>query len=138
MSIISKTAISIMFAGLATAGTAGSGFAADAAGVWTRDTGTSKVRIAPCGDALCGTVIWESVPKNDVNNPDESKRSRPVVGTRVFFNMKPNGDNKWSGSAYNPEDGKTYSGGMTLSGDTLVTKGCVLGGLICRSASWSK
>ncbi len=113
-------------------------FADDASGVWLRDNGASKVRVAPCGDALCGTVIWEQSPKKDVNNPDEAKRTRPVVGTRVFFNMKESGDNKWSGSAYNPEDGKTYSGSMSLSGGTLTTKGCVLGGLICKSVSWSK
>ncbi len=114
------------------------GFADDPTGVWLRDTGTSKVRIAPCGDALCGIVAWEMEPKKDVNNPDESKRLRPVLGTRIFFNMKPNGENKWSGSAYNPEDGKTYSGAMSLNGSTLTTKGCVLGGLICKSVSWTK
>jgi uncharacterized protein (DUF2147 family) len=113
-------------------------FAQEATGVWLRDTGTSKIRVAPCGDALCGTVIWESEPKKDENNPDESKRSRPINGTRIFFNMKPNGENKWSGSAYNPEDGKTYSGNMIVNGSTLVTKGCVLGGFICKSVSWSK
>jgi uncharacterized protein (DUF2147 family) len=112
--------------------------AQEATGIWLRDTGTSKIRIAPCGDALCGTVIWESEPKKDENNPDESKRSRPINGTRIFFNMKPNGENKWSGSAYNPEDGKTYSGNMILDGSTLITKGCVLGGLICKSVSWKK
>ena len=112
--------------------------AADAKGVWLRDTGKSKVRIAPCGDALCGTIAWEQTPRNDENNPDPAKRSRPLVGVQVFFNMKPAGDNRWNGSAYNPEDGKTYSGGMTLEGDKLTTKGCVLGGLICKSVSWSR
>ncbi len=113
-------------------------FAGDATGVWLRDTGTSKVRIAPCGDALCGTVIWESEPKKDIYNPDESKRSRAVNGTRIFYDMKPESDNKWSGSAYNPENGKTYSGGMTLDGAMLITKGCVMGGMICKSVSWTK
>ncbi len=42
----------------------------------------------------------------------------------------------WTGSAFNPDDGKTYSGKMTLKGDRLVTAGCVFGGLICKSVSW--
>ena len=113
-------------------------FSADAKGVWLRDTGASKVRIAPCGDALCGTVVWERTGRTDVNNPDPTKKSRPLVGVQVFYSMKPAGENRWNGSAYNPEDGKTYSGGMTLEGDTLTTKGCGLGGLICKSASWSR
>ena len=46
--------------------------------------------------------------------------------------MKPTGENIWAGTAFNPDDGKRYSGKMTLSGDRLVTAGCVFGGLICK------
>jgi uncharacterized protein (DUF2147 family) len=60
------------------------------------------------------------------------------VGQRVFYEMAPNGANKWSGKAFNPEDGRTYSGTMTLSGSSLTTAGCVLGGMICRSVNWSR
>lgn len=51
--------------------------------------------------------------------------------------MKPNGANSWSGSAFNPEDGKTYTGKMTLSGNTLTTAGCVMS-VICKSAIWTR
>lgn len=101
--------------------------AQDAKGVWLRDNGKSRVRISDCGGALCGTISWLS----DTSGPSK-------VGQRVFYNMKPSGAGKWSGSAFNPEDGKTYSGTMSLSGSTLTTSGCVLGGLICRSVSWSR
>ena len=59
-------------------------------------------------------------------------------GLNVFFDMKPSGDNAWAGSAFNPDDGRTYSGKMTLSGDHLTTAGCVLGGLICQSVAWTR
>ena len=52
--------------------------------------------------------------------------------------MKPAGEGKWVGSAFNPEDGKNYSGKMTLAGDKLNTSGCVLGGLICKSVDWTR
>jgi uncharacterized protein (DUF2147 family) len=100
---------------------------ADPSGTWLRDNGNSRVRVAPCGDALCGTIVW--LKEEDTNSK---------VGQRVFFDMKPNGANKWSGKAFNPEDGKTYSGTMSLSGRSLTTAGCVLGGMICRSVNWSK
>ena len=106
---------------------ASAALAADASGVWLRDSGASRVKIAPCGAALCGTIIW----LKDADSPAK-------VGQKVFFDMKPNGDNAWSGSAFNPEDGKNYSGKMTLSGDTLTTAGCVLGGLVCKSVKWSR
>jgi uncharacterized protein (DUF2147 family) len=52
--------------------------------------------------------------------------------------MKPNGENAWAGSAFNPNDGKRYTAKLTLSGDRLVTAGCVLGGLICKSFDWTR
>ena len=101
---------------------------ADATGEWARIDGKARVRIAPCGGgALCGTVTWVQDPKG----PGK-------VGQRVFFDMKPTGANAWTGAAFNPEDGKTYSGKMTLNGDALNTAGCVLGGLICKSVDWTR
>ncbi len=102
--------------------------AGDAKGDWLRENGASKVRIAPCGgDALCGSIIW----LKDAGGPAK-------IGQQVFFAMKPHGDDDWTGSAFNPEDGKTYFGKMTLSGDHLTTAGCVFGGLICKSVSWTR
>ena len=105
----------------------GAAQAQDIGGTWQRDTGASRVRFAKCGEALCGTISW----LKDANGPAK-------VGQRIFYDMKPNGAGKWSGSAFNPEDGKTYSGTMALSGHTLTTSGCVMGGLICRSVKWTK
>jgi len=108
-------------------GFAGPALAQDVTGTWLRDTGASRVRFVKCGEAMCGTLSWLKDPTGPAK-----------LGQRIFYDMKPNGPGKWSGSAFNPEDGKTYSGTMTLSGDTLTTSGCVLGGMICRSAKWSR
>jgi uncharacterized protein (DUF2147 family) len=105
----------------------GTALAGDPSGVWLRDNGNSKVRFAKCGAAICGTIVW----LKDKDGPAK-------IGQRVFFDMKPDGEDNWEGSAFNPEDGKTYSGTMTLSGSRLTTAGCVLGGLICRSVNWSR
>jgi len=103
--------------------------AADAKGEWMRDDGKAKVRFTSCGgEAICGAISWLRDPKTDPAK----------VGQQVFFGMKPRGDNVWTGTAFNPEDGKAYSGKMTLSGDRLTTAGCVLGGLICKSMSWTR
>jgi uncharacterized protein (DUF2147 family) len=101
--------------------------AQDASGTWLRDNGSSKVRIGKCGEALCGRLVW-------VRDSAHSDRQ----GERVFYDMKPSGPGEWQGSAFNPEDGKTYTGKMVLSGDNLTTSGCVLGGLICKSMRWSR
>ncbi len=50
-------------------------FAGDVAGVWLHQDGGSKVRFAPCGAAICGTIVWLKV-----DTKGEAK-----VGQRVFF-----------------------------------------------------
>ncbi len=101
--------------------------AGDAAGVWLREDGKTKVKFSPCGGGLCGSVVWL-----------RDKDSPAHVGQRVFYDMMPAGENQWRGSAFNPEDGKTYSGKMSLSGGSLSTAGCVMGGWICKSYTWSR
>ncbi len=117
---------------------AGPAAAQDVTGVWLSQTGETRVRIAACGAELCGTVIWQQTPGKDVNNPEAAKRDRPIVGIRMIFGMKKSG-NEWNGQLYNFQDGKTYTGKMTLSGaGAMQLGGCVLGGLICRSQTWTR
>ena len=113
---------------LSAAMAAGPALADDIAGIWLRESGLSKVRFASCGGAVCGNLVWI---KAGVDTPAK-------VGLRLFFDMKPTGPNSWSGSVVNPDDGKTYTGTMSLSGGTLTTAGCALGGMICRSSTWTR
>jgi len=117
----------LMLAAAAVAAISSAAFAADVVGEWKRDDGKTKVRFAPCGGAVCGSITWLS----DADSPAK-------VGQQVFFDMKPNGEGNWAGSAFNPDDGRTYSGKMKLAGDRLSTAGCVLGGLICKSYDWTR
>lgn len=52
--------------------------------------------------------------------------------------LKATGYNSYTGSITNPATDKTYSGKATLSGATLKMRGCMLGGLICKSQTWTK
>lgn len=132
--IFALAAVVTVWAGVGTAFADG-----DPLGVWMRSSGSSKIRIEKCGAALCGTVVWERDPRKDVHNPDPAKRDDPVTGRRVLFGMKPSGDAQWKGEVYNAEDGKTYSGYVTLvAPDRLKLQGCVMGGLICKSDTWSR
>jgi uncharacterized protein (DUF2147 family) len=121
--------------------------AADPAGMWLTQGGNSRIRVADCGGALCGTIVWlkepndpdTGKPKTDKNNSDASKRSRPLIGVQIVLGMKPAGADKWSGQVYNAEDGKTYSGNLTFSGgNSLQLQGCALGGLVCKGQTWTK
>lgn len=96
-------------------------------GRWDRDDGLGGVRIAPCGEALCGRIVWLKEP----NGPAR-------IGELVLFDMRRTAENLWSGSAHNPEDGRDYAGTMMLDGERLITRGCVFGGLICKSVDLTR
>lgn len=121
--------------------------AADPHGVWLTEPGTSRIRIADCGDALCGTIVWLKDPNDaetqrprlDKLNADPAKRSRPLMGVTIVIGMKPAAADKWSGQVYNAEDGKTYTGSVTMLGaNALKLEGCALGGLLCKAQTWTR
>jgi uncharacterized protein (DUF2147 family) len=102
--------------------------AGDVTGIWMRDDGSAKLRFSACGgDAVCGFLAWKKDPRGPAR-----------IGQQLFSGMKPNGKDTWAGTAFNPEDGRRYSAKLALSGDRLVTAGCVLGGLICKSFGWTR
>ena len=125
----------------------GGALAADPSGTWLTQVGTSRIKVADCGGALCGTIVWlkepndpdTGKPKTDKNNSDAAKRSRPLLGVQIVLGMKPNGADKWAGQVYNAEDGKTYSGNLTYpGGSSLQLQGCALGGLVCKGQTWTR
>src|SRR5216683_4678730 len=101
--------------------------AATALGEWLVAEGTARVKLIDCAGALWGIVSWESDPGVDSNNPDPAKRSQPITGTAILRGLKPSGTNRWDGTIYNTDDGRTYSGGITLSdANVLRVRGCIL------------
>jgi uncharacterized protein (DUF2147 family) len=121
--------------------------AADPLGTWYTQGNESQVRLRKCGDALCGALVWLKVPddpqtgrpKTDKKNADAARRDRPLLGVEIVLAMKPDGTpDQWKGQVYNPKDGNTYTGYLTLTGtDTAELKGCAMG-FICKSQSWTR
>jgi len=118
--------------------------AGDISGVWLTSDGDAHVRIAPCGANMCGNLVWTQPPKpgeatTDVNNPDPSKRSHPLLGLTVAVDFRPSASdpNKFDGQFYNPDNGKMYKGSISSSGpDTLRVEGCLL--IFCRTQTWTR
>ena len=82
------------------------------------------VRIAKCGNALCGYVLEAS--SND-------------KGEAILINMKPKTDRQWSGSVYSQKSGETYYGTMAVKGiNTLRVEACALGRFYCSGNNWSR
>ena len=117
----------------------GAAVAQAATGEWLVANGKARIRISPCGGALCGAISWLQTPTKDENNPDPAKRNRSLVGTQILRGMRPAGPNRWEGEIYNAENGQIYAGSISITGaDMLRVEGCVLGGLICGGENWTR
>jgi len=117
----------------------------DLAGVWLTAAGDAKVRVSPCGDSLCGVIVWlknpidsaTGKPQVDDKNANKSLAKRPIIGLNIFSAMRPAG-HKWSGKIYNADDGKTYSSELHLAGARkLEVRGCVMS-FLCGGETWTK
>ena len=89
------------------------------AGRWITESGNLEVEIAPCGDALCGTVTRVianrsmSAPGQEMDAADK----RPALGMRILTGLRPSGDDgALAGEIYNRENAKTYSVRLTMDG----------------------
>jgi uncharacterized protein (DUF2147 family) len=124
---------------------AGAGTAsADPKGLWLAQDG-ARVRVGPCGAALCATVATPKSavdpetgrPWTDKNNPDPAQRNRPLVGVAVLSGLISDGPGKWSGRLYNVDNGNSYSGHLLeLDGRTIRVEGCAIG--ICGGQNMSR
>lgn len=97
--------------------------AASANGTWLRSNG-AHVSVFDCGGGLGMKVV---------KSPEPQK-----VGKTIMCGAKQTATNKWKGSLLNLDDGQTYSGYVTLNGNSLSLSGCVLGGIICSSDTWTR
>jgi uncharacterized protein (DUF2147 family) len=91
-------------------------------GDWQTE-GKGMVRIAKCGNALCGFVLGSSNEK----------------GEAILINMKPKTERQWTGGIYSQDSGETYYGTMSMKGiNTLRVEACALGRFYCSGNNWSR
>ncbi|MGL4236934.1 DUF2147 domain-containing protein [Tabrizicola sp.] len=114
---------------------AGAAFADPVEGIWQTkkdDNGNfGHVQITACGSAFCGTLI-------KAFNGEGQEIESDNIGRKIVWDMVPYADGLYDdGQIYSPDRDKTYNGDMTLSGNNLSVRGCVLG--ICRDGgTWKR
>lgn len=101
---------------------AGTASAADAApfgptdprGRWITQSGNLEVEVAPCGAALCGTVV-KVLANNSMRRDGEPMAPtdpRPALGMKILVDLVADeGETPpatWRGQIYNRENAKTY------------------------------
>ncbi|MBD9446662.1 MULTISPECIES: DUF2147 domain-containing protein [unclassified Rhizobium] len=98
---------------------------ADPSGIWLRDDGNARVRIAPCGSNICATNLWI----RDTTKGEEA-------GDRLVMSLQPKSSDTLAGTAYDPKRDRTFSVTVRVSDKSLLTRGCILGGLLCKNVRW--
>lgn len=117
----------MMISALLMAGFAGGAEAADYDGQWARGDGNARVKIEPCGADICAINTWIKP-----GTPKEKK------GDKLVMTIARGASGSYSGSAFDPQRDMTYKLTMTIDGNRMTTRGCVVAGLICRSVEWTR
>ncbi len=138
MHIRSAPALGACLALLASAAAA----ATPANGVWRTTEDGGQVEISDVDGAITGRLLTSArLAANpgqlDERNADPARRTRTLKGMELFAGMTGKAP-LWRGRVYNPADGKTYSGSVTLVNATaLKLTGCVAA-VFCRSQTWTR
>jgi len=114
-------------------------------GTWLTGTQKAAVTIYKENGKYFGKISWlktpnneEGKPKMDKNNPDDKKKTVPLMGLNLLKEFVHNGEDKWEkGTIYDPENGKTYSCKITMvDNDKLDVRGFVGISMLGRTQTW--
>jgi uncharacterized protein (DUF2147 family) len=118
-------------------------------GVWIPKDGKSHVKIEKIGTKYYGKVVWlkepndpkTGLPETDDKNPDPKLRNQPIMGLRFMKDFVYAGNGVFKeGRVYDPNDGKTYCGKITIiSADEIDLRGSICGfSILGRTETWKR
>jgi uncharacterized protein (DUF2147 family) len=98
---------------------------------WKNDEQGWVVETKPCDSGLCGYLVdYRTVHvrepgyvSTDVHNPDPARRAVPLCGLLLMagFNPSKRVHGRWDGGwVYDPDNGRTYSGTISVIDDNTV------------------
>jgi uncharacterized protein (DUF2147 family) len=105
-------------------------------GRWSTEDHGGVVQIAPCGGALCGTIVGLNTFRNGVAPRDVHGGSQCHLALLDDLKFHP-GDGRWHGTVTNPIDGRTYDAEVWVPQDgTLRLRGYVGVPLLGSTQYW--
>ena len=119
--------MSLLIASVVALGAGSVAQAADIDGNWARSDGKAKVKIAKCGADICATNTWIKP-----GTPSEK------AGDVLVMKVEKVSDGQYSGSAFDPQRDMSYKITLDVGADKMTTKGCLLGGLLCKGVGWTR
>ena len=123
-------------------------------GKWWNQEKEAQIEIYASEGKYCGKIVWLKEPNYPANdpkgmggktrvdreNPDPSKKERPILGMDLLWGFTHSGGNLWEGgNIYDPREGKTYKCKMTLeTPDHLKVRGFMGISLIGKTNDWTR
>jgi uncharacterized protein (DUF2147 family) len=114
-----------------------------AVGKWRAASKNAVVDISRCGPSICGKLVdSDGLRANpgmlDTKNKDAAQRGRKLMGIQMLGGFTFDGESWSGGTVYNPEDGGTYKGTVTIADpDHMRLKGCIVWPL-CKTQRWTR
>lgn len=115
---------------------------------WYNAEKTSKIRIFKATDGkYYGKIVWlkspndeKGKPRTDNQNPDENKKTKPLMDLMILSGFSPTKDPNIleGGKVYDPNNGKTYCGKLTLKDNLIDMRGFICSmSLLGRTTQWT-
>jgi uncharacterized protein (DUF2147 family) len=94
-------------------------------GEWVRQDGLSRIRVTPCSDKICAVNTW-------VKDPDGDEK----VGDMLVMTLHGRSPSELSGRAHDERRDINFSMTISFGPAGMRTHGCMMLGLLCRTAEW--
>jgi len=103
--------------------------------IWYNAEKTSKIEIYKATDGnFYGKIVWLKEPKDangkpriDKNNKEAALQSKPLMGLIILtkFKKSSNANEYDNGTVYDPNNGKTYCGTISINNKELKLRGYI-------------
>jgi uncharacterized protein (DUF2147 family) len=105
-------------------------------GLWQSPGGNTRLRIAPCGQQLCGKVAWAS----ERARADAARAGHTdLIGMNIFEEFTRTGPETFEGRVFVPDLNRRFNGRLTMrDANTIEVRGCLAGRLGCRTDTWTR
>ncbi len=118
--------------------------------IWYNQEKTSMIQVYLAKDGKYYGKIYKlkdptdkdtGKPRTDKENPDDAQKQTPLQGLLILtgFKVNPENANEYiDGKVYDPKNGKTYCGKLTLKGDVLDLRGFLCSmSFLGRTSQWT-
>ncbi len=130
--------ISVSIALLLMAGAAGPAQASNAAeieGRWTSPKKNLIIKVAQCGPAYCGTIVWAS---SFAKEQARKSGTGNLIGKHLISGVRSDGKGGYKGRAFVPKQNIHANATINHAGpNAMLVKGCALV-VVCKEQRWTR